>query len=69
MVRKERKMDVFRKVVDDCGFFCLGFRGDLFTWQKGAIESIFVRERFDRGFVDLAWSFLFFNFKVFYFVR
>ena len=34
VIRNHRQMQLFRDVLDECGFLDLGFLGSRFTWSK-----------------------------------
>lgn len=58
-VRGERQMDAFRDAMDDCGMMDLGFKGNIFTWQRGNSVETVVRERLDRYMANNAWCVMF----------
>ncbi|XP_074302679.1 uncharacterized protein LOC141634383 [Silene latifolia] len=60
-IRRERHMDAFRSVIDDCALHDHGYRGNIFTWQRGLTEETIVRERLDRTLVTTDWQALFPN--------
>ncbi|XP_050249632.1 uncharacterized protein LOC126696915 [Quercus robur] len=48
-------MQLFRDVVDECGFLDLGFVGPQFTWSKHYAAGHSVWERLDRGLANYEW--------------
>ncbi|XP_074297692.1 uncharacterized protein LOC141628446 [Silene latifolia] len=60
-VRSERQMDAFREAIDDCALHDLGYRGNVFTWQRGRETETIVRERLDRALATMEWSHMFPN--------
>ncbi|XP_021764895.1 uncharacterized protein LOC110729440 [Chenopodium quinoa] len=63
-VRRESCMDAFRGAIDSCELRDLGYKGCIFTWQRGNHVDTFVRERLDRFLGDDGWCNLFPNFSV-----
>lgn len=57
--RTQRQLQNFHNALADCNLIDMGYRGDLFTWQRGRI-----RERLDRGVCNPSWSNLFPNAQV-----
>ena len=45
-------MQLFRDVIDECGFIDLGFIGSQFTWQKHYLDGHSIWERLDRGLAN-----------------
>ena len=45
-------MQLFRDVLDECGFMDLGFVGNHFTWSKHFVDGHSIWERLDRGVVN-----------------
>ncbi|XP_023911886.1 uncharacterized protein LOC112023514 [Quercus suber] len=45
-------MQLFRDVIDECGFIDLGFIGSQFIWQKHFVDGHSIWERLDRGFAN-----------------
>uniref|UniRef100_A0A803MN05 Uncharacterized protein n=1 Tax=Chenopodium quinoa TaxID=63459 RepID=A0A803MN05_CHEQI len=64
VVREERLMDAFRGALDDCGFRDLGYKGSIYTWQRGNSMETLVRERLDRYVADSEWCALFQSLEV-----
>ncbi|XP_021737165.1 uncharacterized protein LOC110703680 [Chenopodium quinoa] len=62
--RGDRLIDSFREAMDNCDIRDLGFKGSVFTWERGNSITTFVRERLDRFVVDDEWCNLFLDFKV-----
>lgn len=58
-VRTERHIDAFREAIDVCEFPDLGFKGNIFTWQRGISLETLVRERLDRYIADEQWFCMF----------
>ena len=52
-------MDAFRSAIDDCGMVDLGFKGNIFTWQRGINVDTMVKERLDRCMANNAWCAMF----------
>uniref|UniRef100_A0A2N9IJ19 Endonuclease/exonuclease/phosphatase domain-containing protein n=1 Tax=Fagus sylvatica TaxID=28930 RepID=A0A2N9IJ19_FAGSY len=52
--RSDRQMQLFRDVLDDCGFVDLGFTGPLFTWTNNRAGDM-TWERLDRVVATLDW--------------
>ena len=48
-------MQLFRDVIDECGFMDLGFTGVQFTWKKHFFDGHSVWERLDRGLATREW--------------
>ena len=53
--RNQGWMQLFRDVLDECGFLDLGFVGNRFTWSKHFTDGHFIWERLDRGVVNASW--------------
>lgn len=51
----QSQMQLFRDVVDECGFLDLGFVGPQFTWSKYFEAGHSVWERLDRGLANYEW--------------
>lgn len=52
--RSERQMQMFRDVLDECGFVDLGFTGPKFTWSNNRVGDM-TWERLDRAVATLEW--------------
>ena len=52
--RSERQMQLFRDVLDDCGFVDLGFNGPKFTWTNNRLGDM-TWERLDRAVATPEW--------------
>uniref|UniRef100_A0A2N9F204 Reverse transcriptase domain-containing protein n=1 Tax=Fagus sylvatica TaxID=28930 RepID=A0A2N9F204_FAGSY len=52
--RSERQMQLFRDVLDDCGFVDLGFNGPKFTWTNNRMGDM-TWERLDRAVATPEW--------------
>ena len=48
-IRHHGQMQLFRDVLDKCGFLDLGFEGNRFTWSKHFADGHSIWERLDRG--------------------
>ncbi|XP_021728319.1 uncharacterized protein LOC110695390 [Chenopodium quinoa] len=57
--RSERLMDAFRGAIDNCCLRDLGFKGSIFTWERGSSMTTYVCERLDRFLADDGWVSLF----------
>lgn len=58
-IRGERAMDAFRSAIDDCGMVDLGFKGNIFTWQRGNSVETVVKERLDKYMANNSWCTMF----------
>ncbi|KAL0010115.1 hypothetical protein SO802_005223 [Lithocarpus litseifolius] len=54
-IRQHRQMQLFRDVIDECGFLDLGFVGNRFTWSKHFEDGHSIWEQLDRGLANDAW--------------
>ncbi|KAK9668284.1 hypothetical protein RND81_13G047800 [Saponaria officinalis] len=54
--RNGRQIYAFREVVDDCGLIDLGYRGNIYTWQRGREVGKVIRERLDRALASKTWT-------------
>lgn len=57
--RSSRCMDGFRGAMDDCEVRDLGYKGSIFTWQRGLSPGTMIRERLDRFLGCDEWSLIF----------
>ncbi|KAA3486342.1 reverse transcriptase [Gossypium australe] len=57
--RDERRMEVFREVLAECGLVDMGFSGRWFTWERGNLPETNIRERLDRGVANEVWQTMF----------
>lgn len=48
-------MQLFRDMIDECGFMDLGFMGNRFTWSKHFVVGNPIWERLDRGLANDTW--------------
>ncbi|XP_021715284.1 uncharacterized protein LOC110683247 [Chenopodium quinoa] len=64
VIRGERQIDVFREAIDYCECRDLGFRGNVYTWQRGTSIKTSVCERLDRFIASNGWCSLFPDFEV-----
>ena len=46
--RPHNQMQLFREVIDECGFLDLGFEGPKYTWSKRFENGSSIWERLDR---------------------
>lgn len=54
--RAERCMENFRRALEDCELFDLGFVGDAFTWRNHHdLATSYTKERLDRAVANGAW--------------
>ena len=51
-LRGHNQMQIFRDVIDECGFIDLDFEGPKFTWSKYFSDGHSIWERLDRGLVN-----------------
>ncbi|XP_021743844.1 uncharacterized protein LOC110709892 [Chenopodium quinoa] len=58
-VRGERQIDAFREAIDDCECRNLGYKGSVYTWQRGISMETVVCERLDRYLATCEWYSLF----------
>lgn len=49
MSRDERRLEIFRKVLQECRLVDVGYFGTWFTWVKGDLSETNIREHLDRG--------------------
>ena len=54
-MRSQPHMQLFRDVIDECGFIDLGFVGPQFTWCKHYAAGHLVWERLNRGLANYEW--------------
>ena len=54
-MRSQPQMQLFRDVVDECGFLDLGFVEPQFTWSKHYAAGYSVWERLDWGLANYEW--------------
>ena len=62
--RSQAQMQLFRDVIDGCGFIDLGFVGSHFTWSKHFADGHSIWERLDRGLANHEWFLKFLGTKV-----
>ena len=48
-------MQIFREVLDECGFIDIGFKGSPFTWSKHYSSGVSIWERLDGAVVSYDW--------------
>ena len=53
--RPQGQMQIFREVLDECGFIDIGFKGSPFTWSKHYSSGVSIWERLDRAVVSYDW--------------
>ncbi|KAL2933763.1 Histone-lysine N-methyltransferase H3 lysine-36 and H4 lysine-20 specific [Bienertia sinuspersici] len=66
-MRSEKHMDGFREVIDKCQLRDMGFKGNIFTWQRGNSLRTWVRERLDWFLASEGWCELIPNTEVIHF--
>ena len=54
-MRSQSQMQLFRDVVDECGFLDLGFVGPRLTWSKHYAAGHLVWERLDQWLANYEW--------------
>jgi hypothetical protein len=54
-LRSHAQMENFRRVVQECNFGDLGYKGSKFTWSNKRESGIFVKERLDRALATPEW--------------
>ncbi|XP_050259980.1 uncharacterized protein LOC126705069 [Quercus robur] len=54
-LRSHNQMQLFRDVLDECGFMDLGFVGPKFTWARHYEDGSSIWERLDRGLATNNW--------------
>lgn len=54
-------MQLFRDVIDECGFMDLGFSSQRFTWSKHFRDGHSIWERLDRGLANNSFFFFLIN--------
>ena len=59
-------MQLFRDVLDECGFIDLGYVGSPFTWQKHFANGHSIWERLDRGMANNEWFLKFAGTKIYH---
>ena len=62
--RSQAQMQLFRDVIDECGFIDLGFVGSQFTWRKHFVDGHSIWERLDRGLANHEWFLKFSGTKI-----
>lgn len=58
-------MDNFKKVLEECDMFDLGFQGSKFTWSNCWDDEFFMEERLDRMVANRAWCGMYLEVDVF----
>uniref|UniRef100_A0A803N9H2 Exo_endo_phos domain-containing protein n=1 Tax=Chenopodium quinoa TaxID=63459 RepID=A0A803N9H2_CHEQI len=58
-VRGERQIDAFREALVVCECKDLGFKGNIYTWQRGTSEETLAHERLDRYIACVGWCSIF----------
>ena len=54
-IRSNNQMQLFKDVLDECGFMDLGFVSPKFTWNRHFEDGRSIWERLDRGLANNAW--------------
>ena len=54
-IRPSNQMQLFKEVIDECGFMDLGFVGQKFTWSRHFEDGRSIWERLDKGLANNAW--------------
>ena len=54
-IRHHHRMQLFRDIIDECGFMDLGFIGSQFTWSKHFEDDHSIWERLDKGLANSSW--------------
>ena len=54
-IRHHHHMQLFRDIIDECGFMDLGFIGSQFTWSKHFEDGHSIWERLDKGLANSSW--------------
>ena len=54
-LRSHNQMQLFRDIIDECGFMDLGFIGPKFTWCKHIDNGHSIWERLDQGLATNSW--------------
>ena len=62
--RSQAQMQLFRDVIDECGFIDLGFVGSQFTWRKHFVDGHSIWERLDHGLANHEWFLKFSGTKI-----
>lgn len=57
----ERRMEEFRRALDECGLEDIGYTGPWFPWECGKLPKTNIRERLDRGVANVDWIHNFLN--------
>ena len=63
-VRPHNQMQLFREVIDECGFMDLRYVGPKFTWARNFENGSSIWERLDRGLATNSWFLKFLGTKV-----
>ncbi|KAA3462270.1 reverse transcriptase [Gossypium australe] len=62
--RDKRRMDLFRRTLEECQLIDVGYSGRWFTWERGNLPKMNIRERLDRGVANARWVSMFPEVKV-----
>ncbi|KAA3490114.1 reverse transcriptase [Gossypium australe] len=57
--RDQRRMEVFRDILEECQLMDIGYSGVWYTWERGNLPETNIRERLDRGVANGKWINLF----------
>ncbi|KAA3467760.1 reverse transcriptase [Gossypium australe] len=52
-------MEAFRNTLEDCRLIDVGYTGNWFTWKRGNLPEMNIRERLDRGVANVNWMSMF----------
>lgn len=54
-----RLLEGFTAAIEDCQLLDLGFKGNMFTWERSRGSQRWVQERLDRGLANKQWTEMF----------
>ncbi|KAK5794296.1 hypothetical protein PVK06_035516 [Gossypium arboreum] len=55
----ERRMNLFRRTLEDCQLSDIGYSGRWFIWERGNLPEMNIREWLDRGVANVSWISMF----------
>ena len=64
VLRPHNQMQLFREVLDECGFMDLGYVGSKFTWSRHFDKDNSILERLDHGLATNNWFLKFLGTRV-----